>query len=261
MAQRLGDFVGCTRRGMERHSRGVARLHIDQERHPAAGGLQRSYLQQARLPFHHAWLDREEVRHQDCGGHRKDASAKALSAVTGVRLSSVRRALELLDLPQKYQTMLVKESEKPRAEQRVRADLFIEIFKSFNAIERHTPEVLEAVTKSRYIDTMVQKYLEGTIDNVVHFREVSKIARAENAGVDKQEAVPVLIRLVQNKSYSIRDAYHDTVEAAYERRDLITRLGGIAEKLAEFRSGSRLTKEVREALELVRTQIERLLGR
>lgn len=39
----------------------------------------------------------------------KDAGAKALSAVTGVRLSSVRRALELLDLPQKYQTMLVRE--------------------------------------------------------------------------------------------------------------------------------------------------------
>lgn len=191
----------------------------------------------------------------------KDASAKSLSAVTGVRLSSVRRALELLDLPQKYQTMLVKESEKPRAEQRIRADLFIEIFKSFNAIERHTPEVLESITKPRYIDTMVQKYLEGIIDNVVHLREVSKIARAENAGVDREEAVPVLIRLVQNRTYSIKDAYRDTVEAAYERRDLVTRLGGISERLAKVRSGARLTNEIREALESVRVQIERLLGR
>ncbi len=191
----------------------------------------------------------------------KEASPKALAAVTGVRLSSVRRALDLLDLPQKYQNMLIKESAKPRKEQRVRADLFIEIFKSLHAIERHTPEVLETITKSQYIDTMVQKYLAETIDNVVHFREVSKIARAEYAGVDRHAAVPALVKLVKNKTYSIKDAYRDTVESAYARRDLITRLDGIAEKLAAIRSGSRLTSEVREALEAVRVQVERLLGR
>jgi len=49
----------------------------------------------------------------------KATSPKALSAVTGVPLASVRRALDLLDLPQKYQNMLVNEAEKPRSEQRV----------------------------------------------------------------------------------------------------------------------------------------------
>lgn len=191
----------------------------------------------------------------------KDASAKALSAVTGVRLSSVRRALDLLDLPQKYQTMLVKESAKPRAEQRVRADLFIEIYKSLHAIERYAPEVLEDVSKSRYIDAMVKKYLGGVIDNVVSFREVSKIARAERAGVDRQEALPALAKLIRQDSYSIKDAYRDTVEAAYTRRDIITRLGGIVEKLKTIRAGSRLTDEFREALESAKFEIERLLRR
>lgn len=191
----------------------------------------------------------------------KATDAKSLSAVTGVRLSSVRRALDLLDLPKKYQKMLVKESAKPRAEQRVRADLFIEIYKSLHAIERHTPEVLKTIDKTQYIETMVQKYLDDVIDNVVHFREVSKIARAEHAGVDKSEAVPALIRLVRNKNYSIKDAYRDTVEVAYERRDLVTRLGGLADKLKAIRAGSRLSDEVRQALESVKLQIERLLGR
>src|SRR5206468_447526 len=44
---------------------------------------------------------------------------KALSAVTGVPLPSVRRLLDLLDLPEKYQRLLVKEAEKPRHEQRI----------------------------------------------------------------------------------------------------------------------------------------------
>src|SRR6266446_5893901 len=57
-------------------------------------------------------------------------NAKALSAVTGVPLASVRRALDLLDLPERYQRLLLREAEKPKHEQRVKADLFIEIYKS-----------------------------------------------------------------------------------------------------------------------------------
>src|SRR5439155_26668680 len=57
-------------------------------------------------------------------------TARALAAVTGVPIPSVRRALDLLDLPSKYQKLLLKEAEKPRAEQRIKADLFIEIYKS-----------------------------------------------------------------------------------------------------------------------------------
>jgi ParB family chromosome partitioning protein len=189
------------------------------------------------------------------------ANASALSAVTGVRLSSVRRALDLLTLPQKYQTMLLKESEKPRSEQKVRADLFIEIFKSLHAIERYTPEILEHVSKQKYVDIMVKKYLTEVIDNVVHFREVSKIARAERAGVDREEALPALIKLVDNENYSIQDAYRDTVEVAYARRDLTSRLNGIEQKLTEIRAGARLSDELRHALEAVRAQVERLLRR
>src|SRR5207249_5860228 len=79
----------------------------------------------------------------------QQSDAKALSAVTGVPLPSVRRALDLLDLPERYQKLLLKEGEKPRTEQRIKADLFIEIYKSLHAIERHAPEVLDAVSKTR----------------------------------------------------------------------------------------------------------------
>lgn len=187
-------------------------------------------------------------------------NAKALAAVTGVPLASVRRALDLLDLPQKYQRMLLREAVKPRAEQRIKADLFIEIYKSLHAVERHAPEVLGAVSKPQFVDSMVRKYVDGVVDNVVGYREVSRIARAELAGVDKREAVPALVRLVRNRNYSIKDAYHDTVEAAYARRDLLTRLQGIADNLGAIRTGARLDVEILEALKRVRSEIDRLLG-
>jgi ParB family transcriptional regulator, chromosome partitioning protein len=190
----------------------------------------------------------------------KDSNAKVLSAITGVPLSSVRRALDLLDLPKKYQALLVREAGKPRSEQKVKADLFIEVYKSLHAIERHTPEVMQEVTKADYVDSMVQKYIRGIIDNVVSYREVSKIARAEYAGVSRNEAIPALIKLVRSKQYSIKDAYRDTVQAAYERRDLVTRIDGIAQRLSEFRGRARITPEIRQALELMRSEIDRLLG-
>src|SRR5712691_6583843 len=188
-------------------------------------------------------------------------NAKALSAVTGVPLASVRRALDLLALPNKYQRLLLREAEKPRHKQRVRADLFIEIYKSLHALEKHAPEVLKVVPKAAYIDSMVRKYLTGVIDNVVAYREVSKMARSERAGVDRREVIPVLIKLAKRNSYRIDQAFEETVQAAYERRDLITKLQGIGVKLAEYRSGARLEKELRRALEQVRSEIDRLVGR
>lgn len=188
-------------------------------------------------------------------------NAKALAAVTGVPLPSVRRALDLLDLPQKYQRMLLKEAEKPRGEQRIKADLFIEVYKSLHAVERHAPEVLDEVSKTKYIDSMVQKYVRGVIDNVVAYREVSRIARAELAGVDRREAIPALVKLVKTRDYSIKDAYRDTVQAAYERRDLLSRLQGVADRLKAIPTGADLDPGMREILERLRSEIARLLGR
>ena len=189
----------------------------------------------------------------------KDTSPKALAAVTGVRLPTVRRALDLLDLPKKYQKMLLKEAEKPRNQQKIKADLFIEIYKSMHAVERYVPAVFNQVTKADYVDSMVKKYVGGVVDNVVAFREVSKIARAELAGGDEEKAAPTIIKLVKNKKYSVAQAFGDTVQSAYEQRDLLTRLRGITTKLGEYKTARGLSQEIRTALENLKTEIDRML--
>ncbi len=192
---------------------------------------------------------------------RQPTNPKALSSATGVALPTVRRALDLLDLPQKYQHLLLKEAQKPRAEQKIKADLFVEIYKSLHAVERHAPEVLQSVTKPQYIESMVQKYVDDVVDNVVAYRDVSKIARAELAGTSKRDAIPVLVKLVRSKSYSVKDAYHDTVESAYERRELLSRLESFTKKLGDIKTGSSLTPEVTKALQRLRSEIDRILER
>lgn len=190
----------------------------------------------------------------------KDTSPRALSAVTGVRLPTVNRALDLLDLPAKYQNMLIKEALKPRSQQVIKADLFIEIYKSMHTVERHAPSVFKDVTKAQYVDSMVAKYRGGVVDNVVSFREVSKIARAELAGADKKSAAPTIVRLVKEEGYSINEAFEDTVQAAYEQRDLLTKVRGVIEKLAALKSGKTLSPETRAALQQLDNQVKRLLA-
>lgn len=190
----------------------------------------------------------------------REASPKTLAVLTGVRPVTVRRALDLLALPRKYQTMLLKEAEKPRGEQRITPDVFIEVHKSLHAVERHAPEVFRSVTKADYVDSMVTKYINGVVDNVVAYRDVSRIARAELAGVRREDAAPAIIRLVRDRHYSIKEAFEHTVQFALEQRELLTRVRGLVERLSTFGASARLDGETRAALEQLKSEISRVLG-
>jgi len=189
----------------------------------------------------------------------KPLEVRDLAAVTGLRLATVRRLLDLLNLPQQYQDLLLREAEKPRHEQEVTADLFVEIYKSLHAVERHTPEVLQDITSDRYVDAMVNKYRSGVVKNVVHFRDVSKIARAELAGVGKRKAIPIIKRLINDPAMSIDKAYDESVRYAYEERDLLTRIKSLEDRLKEFAQRGELTEELQDTLRSLLNTIQWLL--
>lgn len=191
----------------------------------------------------------------------KPSGPKELAAISGLRLATVRRAFELLSLPDRYKELLLSESERPRHEQKITADLFVEIYKSLNAIKRYTPEALQSVAEEEYVDQMVSKYQDGVVSNVVHFRDVSKIARAELAGVERREAVPILRKVIRDPSYSIQSAYEDSVSHAYQERDLMTRIDSLEKKLQPLAQENGLTHEVREALRKLYDTIQTLIDR
>lgn len=185
---------------------------------------------------------------------------KALAGVTGVSLPTVRRALELLELPQRYQDMLLEEAEKPRDKQVITADVFVEVNKSKRVIERYQPEVFDEVTPDGFVDAMIEKYRDGVVNNVVRFRDVSKIARAERAGGDPQEAAPVLVRLVKDKKYKIEDAYQETVQSAYAARDVGSRVTALKLRLGSLDRSTKLPRALRRDLRELRELIDELLG-
>lgn len=183
---------------------------------------------------------------------------KELAAVTGLSPSAVKRLQDLLSLPEKYQKMLLTEAKKPRSKQEYTADLFIEIFKSLHAIERHVPEVLESIDKSTYIDSMVDKYIGGIERNVVNFRNISKIARYESAQITKNIAVNELIKLVKKEKYSIDDAYKNTVSQNYEQKDMLSKVSSMIEKLKLFKPGD-AGEELIESFKRLKKEINRII--
>jgi ParB/RepB/Spo0J family partition protein len=190
----------------------------------------------------------------------KRARPRDLAGLTGVSVPTVSRALELLDLPPRYQAMLLKEAEKPRDQQTITADLFIEINKSRRVVQSYVPEVFDRVSHGEYVDAMIDKYRSGVVKNVVHYRNVSKMARAERAGGDPAAVAPVIVRLVKETEFPIADAYHETVSTAYEVRDVDTRVDGLIERLTSITHGSQLSNDLRSKLRRLQREIERLLG-
>ena len=134
-----------------------------------------------------------------------------LSSATGLARGQIRRCKLLIDLPQKYKEMLLEELKQPKPKQRLSEDLFIEIERALKTVGRVMPSVLRDKDSAREI--LIAKYKGGVIGNIVDLRKVATIARAEQVGADGAAAEKAIRRLVTDPTYSITQAFSDTVSA------------------------------------------------
>jgi ParB family transcriptional regulator, chromosome partitioning protein len=177
---------------------------------------------------------------------RKQPTEIELSAKTGLSRGVIRRCRLLMELPVRYQDMLLEELKKPKTRQRLSEDFFIEMEKALKTASRAMPGVIENQDHAR--DVLLKKYKDGVIDNIVDFRKVAKIARATKVDADAEAAEVAIRRLVTDPSYSIADAWTETVSEAYAERDVVSRIEGLLGKLEEI-DASQLDDDIREKLE------------
>ena len=142
------------------------------------------------LPMAYKLRDIKEMLEED----GKPTTPKDLAGITGLNVSTVKRAFELLNLPKKYRDLLLNEIKKPRDQQQIKVDLFIEIKNALRSVERNTPEVFDRISPEKFLDVMFFKYKSGIENNVVNFRVISKISRAKKVGKTKVDVVPILSR-------------------------------------------------------------------
>lgn len=148
-----------------------------------------------------------------------------LSNQTGLSRGVIRRCKLLIDLPENYKNEILNELNRPKPQQRITEDFFIEMERALKTVERAMPDVIDNKDVARRI--LIDKYKSGVISNIIQFRKIPKIARAEHVDVDKKKAKYVLKKLFQQNTYSIEEAYDASVSEAYTERDLISLISRI----------------------------------
>jgi ParB family chromosome partitioning protein len=182
---------------------------------------------------------------------------RQLSEKTGLKIAVIRRCKLLIDLPQSYKDTILEELRKPKPRQKLTEDFFIEMERALKTVERAMPEVVARKDEARR--ALIKKYQAGVIQNIVHFRQVAKIARAERVSGNKQQARDALVKLFNDNSYSIDDAFQESVSEAYIERDIRTRVQGLLERLQSI-SAKDIDDELRAQLRLLIKRCRDLLA-
>ena len=150
--------------------------------------------------------------------HKYTPNEVILSELTGLTRGAIRRCQLIINLPDRFKVLLLSELEKPKSQQRLSEDLFIEMEKSLRTVVRRLPEYRPRLDEIR--ESLVGKYRSKTIGEVTDFRQLSKIATAvEKFGLAHKTAQRALDRVFDpNDSVGIKQAYSETVEFEYVER-------------------------------------------
>lgn len=182
---------------------------------------------------------------------------RELAAETGQPRAVIRRSKLLMELPDHYKQQILLELNKPKRQQRLTEDFFIEMERSLKTVDRAMPGIIEHKDKVR--DVLIGKYTAGVISNITHFRNLSKIARAERVEADRGAARSALKKVFERNKYSIQSAYEDSVSGAYSARDIASRVGALIEQLRAMPSRD-LEPEIRKPLERLHALLSKILG-
>jgi ParB family chromosome partitioning protein len=181
-----------------------------------------------------------------------------LAEETGLPRAAIRRSRLLMDMPDEYREQLMWELQKPKNQQKLSEDFFIEMERSLKTVERALPEALQDKNAAR--DVLIDKYKAKIIPNVVHLRLIPKIARASRVSEDTGKAIKALKRLLRPNRYSAQQAYEESVAQAYSERDLLSRIEDVVDRLdaVDIRS---LDANFRDSLRGLLERLTALLGK
>lgn len=179
-----------------------------------------------------------------------------ISEETALKRSTIRRCRLLIDLPQHYVDDMLIELKKPKNEQRLTEDFFIEMERGLKTVERAIPEAFPDGDKDKARRVLIKKFRSGVIDNRVLFRNLPKIARAQE--VDEKTRLRALRNVFGDNKYSLSAAYDDSVAGLYTEKDILSRISSLAARIEELEPED-LDEDLREQLKGLAQKIHSLL--
>jgi len=188
----------------------------------------------------------------------REPTEKELSDETGLLRSVIRRSRLLMELPESYRADLLDELKKPKSQQKLSEDFFIEMERALKTVERSIPDLIE--DKNQVRDVLIDKYKKDVIEDMTDFRQVGKIARAEKVAADPGKARQVLGKLFKRNTYSPQAAYNESVQDAYDEREILTRIDWLVDKIQGIEPG-KVDAQLRGSLEKLVQLVGDLLKR
>lgn len=182
-----------------------------------------------------------------------------LSNETGLTRGTIRRCKMLIDLPPRFKNIILDELQKPKSKQRFSEDFFLEMEAALKTVKNNLPEAISDIDEVR--DVLISKYDEGTINNIVDFRKIAKIATApKNVDFDQDEAKKALNTIFAKNNQSIDQIYNKTVSFLYDEKKLVTNFSHLLVYIRKLTPAEKKDEEIRESLIEIRQAINEIIG-
>jgi ParB/RepB/Spo0J family partition protein len=98
---------------------------------------------------------------------------RELSEQTGLARGTIRRCRLLMALPQRHIDVILTELKKPKLEQRITEDFYIEMERALKTVGNRMPELIQTEEKRDEIRiVLLKKYRDGLIRSVTDFRQL-----------------------------------------------------------------------------------------
>lgn len=180
----------------------------------------------------------------------RDPTEYELSAAASLTRGEVRRYRNILGLPSRYRRKLLRELEKPRPLQALTVDHVLESVRGAEALTKKG--VIDHAEENELGDALVAKFEKKVLKSTVEPRLLARMARAVSRDeIGKGEVRRVVKKLISNSTYTIGDAFRDSIERVdfeHATEQLIERVVGRLEEHASrgYDLGSGLEHSLRE---------------
>lgn len=192
-------------------------------------------------------------------GRGRDPTETELAEIASISRGEVRRLKNILRLPEEYHQDLLRELEKPRAEQVLTVDHVLEATRGAQALRKR--EVIDSTEEEELRRALVDKFKSRVLTSTVEPRQLARVARAvDRDEVPVDRARKVTMRLIQEPKYSVADAFAGSVAAvdySHGSEQLALRLASRLEDQIDLEY--KATEALTEALARLRVLIEQLL--
>jgi ParB family transcriptional regulator, chromosome partitioning protein len=143
--------------------------------------------------------------------HGRIPTETELAGLASLSRGEVRRLKKLLGLPEYYRKELLEELEKPRPEQVLTVDHVLEATTAALQLKRRG--IVDDRGEEKLRRAIIKKFRSGVIQSTVDPRKLARLARAvEREEVPLATAKRVTQRLIDDDTYDINSAFHDSVE-------------------------------------------------